>query len=127
LVSEPWTKPLIPRKGSPIGGSLLQSSNNYHLYTNPGEKRRRSTIVSATDAKPPIALPTPEFPLLLPRLSSGNVFIVWILCSRFPFFAFFLSSSLSMPILHNKKVFEELGSGGFQREFCNSRFVIAQL
>jgi len=73
LVSEPWTKPLIPRKGSPIGGSLLQSSNNYHLYTNPGEKRRRSTIVSATDAKPPVALPTPEFLLLLPRLSSGNV------------------------------------------------------
>jgi hypothetical protein len=108
LVSEPWTKPLIPRKGSPIGGSLLQNSNNYHLDTNPGEKRRRSTIVSATDAKPPIALSTPEFLLLLlPRLSPQGMygFFLSFFLQGFVSLLFFLSSSLPMPIIHNKKVF----------------------
>jgi hypothetical protein len=118
LVSEPWTKPLIPRKGSPIGGSLLQSSNNYHLDTNPGLKRRRSTIVSATDAKPPIALPTPEFLLLLLPILSPQGMYGFFLSSRFPFFAFFFSSSLPMPIIHNKKVFEELGSAVSKGNFA---------
>jgi hypothetical protein len=117
LVFEPWTKRPIPRKGSPIGGNLLQSANNYHLDTNPGEKRRRSTIVSATDAKPPIALPTPEFLLLLPRLSPQGM-DGFFLSSRFPFFAFFLSSSLPMPIIHNKRVFEELGSAVSKGNFA---------
>jgi hypothetical protein len=61
------------------------------------------------DAKPPIALPTPEFLLLLPRLSPGNVWILSFFLQGFLSLLFFLSSSLPMPIIHNKKVFEELG------------------
>jgi hypothetical protein len=42
------------------------------------------------DAKPPIALPTPEFLLLLlSRLSPGNVWILSFFLSRLPFFAYF--------------------------------------